>query len=303
MFGRDDTAGHRGQWVDPTDQTTVTHLVRAHVSTRMHKPLTVIRHDGLIRNHIEPTPFGSRRVATVRPSEVQAWVTDRSKVLAPLTVRILVGLVRSAFNAAGVDRIVGASPFQKIVLPRVERDRIVPLTVEQVDELADVIGDRYRAMVVAQAGLGLRIGELLACASRTSTFSAVRFESSIRLTSAPGSGCRQKTPRSRRLLPLPDVVSTALAEHLRLFPAAPNGLLFHTRDGMPYWHDFYSNKAFARAITSAGTPEGTTSHDLRHHFASVLLAAGLSVVDVAELLGHENATLVLTTYGHLIPGG
>jgi hypothetical protein len=158
----------------------------------MHKPLTVIRHDGLIRNHIEPTPFGSRRVATVRPSEVQAWVTDRSKVLAPLTVRILVGLVRSAFNAAVVDRIVGASPFQKIVLPRVERDRIVPLTVEQVDELADVIGDRYRAMVVAQAGLGLRIGELLACASRTSTFSAVRFESSIRLTSAPGSGCRQR---------------------------------------------------------------------------------------------------------------
>ncbi|MGH3572420.1 MAG: tyrosine-type recombinase/integrase, partial [Pseudonocardiaceae bacterium] len=37
-------------------------------------------------------------------------------------------------------------------------------------------------------------------------------------------------------------------------------------------------------------------------YASVLLAAGESVVAVAELLGHENATLVLTTYGHLMPG-
>ena len=46
---------------------------------------------------------------------------------------------------------------------------------------------------------------------------------------------------------------------------------------------------------------GTTSHDLRHHFASLLLAAGGSVVAVAERLGYEDAGLVLSTYGHLMP--
>lgn len=51
----------------------------------------------------------------------------------------------------------------------------------------------------------------------------------------------------------------------------------------------------------AGLPTGTTIHDLRHHCASVLLAAGESVVAVAERLGHETATLVLKTYGHLMP--
>lgn len=44
-----------------------------------------------------------------------------------------------------------------------------------------------------------------------------------------------------------------------------------------------------------------TSHDLRHHFASVLIAAGESVVAVAEWLGHDGAGLVLSTYGHLMP--
>jgi integrase len=34
--------------------------------------------------------------------------------------------------------------------------------------------------------------------------------------------------------------------------------------------------------------------------SNVLLAAGESVVAVAERLGHENATLVLKTYGHLM---
>jgi hypothetical protein len=40
---------------------------------------------------------------------------------------------------------------------------------------------------------------------------------------------------------------------------------------------------------------------LRHHYASVLLAAGESVIAVAEPLGHDDATLVPTTYGHLMP--
>jgi hypothetical protein len=51
------------------------------------------------------------------------------------------------------------------------------------------------------------------------------------------------------------------------------------------------------------TTSPLTTHDCRHHFASVLLAAGQSVIAVAELLGHENAALVLSTYGHLMPGG
>jgi integrase len=97
-------------------------------------------------------------------------------------------------------------------------------------------------------------------------------------------------------------VAVALAEHIRLLPPAEDdGLLFHTRDGLPYWHEYYTQKVFAPAVEKAGLPPGTTSHDLRHHYASTLLAAGESVVAVAERLGHEDATLVLTTYGHLMP--
>jgi integrase len=55
------------------------------------------------------------------------------------------------------------------------------------------------------------------------------------------------------------------------------------------------------AVWRAKLRVGTTSHALRHHFASVLLQAGESVVAVADALGHENATLVLKTYGPLMP--
>jgi hypothetical protein len=63
----------------------------------------------MIRLHIDGTRPGGRRLADVRPSEVQAWATDRSRVLAPTTLRQAVGLrlmpdsddrTRSAVDAA-----------------------------------------------------------------------------------------------------------------------------------------------------------------------------------------------------------
>ncbi|MGQ0479712.1 MAG: tyrosine-type recombinase/integrase [Pseudonocardia sp.] len=290
----------RGQWVDPTDQTTVTELVRGHAASRMHKPRTAARTESMIRNHIEGTPLGARRIVAVRPSEVQTWVSDRAQVMAPRTLRLLVTTVRGAFNAAVLDHLVPASPFQRIALPRIERERIVPLTVEQVLAIVEAIGERYRAMVITQAGLGLRIGELLALRTEDIDFlrRMVRIEYQVDRISrelvAP------KTARSRRTIPLPGIVSVALAEHMRAHPPADSGLLFHTRDGRPIMHDWYGNKVFVPAAVKAGLT-GATSHALRHHYASVLLAAGESVIAVAERLGHDDASLVLSTYGHLLP--
>lgn len=294
---------HRGQWVDPTDQTLVTDLVRAHAATRMHRARTADRAESMIRNHLAGTPLGSRRAAAVRPSEAQAWVTDRAQHLAPLTLRNLVMLVRAAFRAAVLDRVVASNPFERITLPRVERERIVPLTIEQVGTVVDEIGDRYRAMIVAQAGLGLRIGELLALRVEDVDFLRRTVRVQDQIDRSTRERVPPKTPRSRRTIPLPDVVSKALARHIAEHPPTPAGLLFHTRAGMPLAHDWYANKVFATAAAKAGLPPGTTTHALRHHFASVLLASGQSVIAVADLLGHENATLVLTTYGHLMPGG
>ena len=103
------------------------------------------------------------------------------------------------------------------------------------------------------------------------------------------------------MVPLPAVVADALAAHIAQYAPGEDGSLFTTATGLLYRHEHFGSRIFAPAVRKAGLPAGTTSHYLRHHFASVLLAAGESVVAVAERLGHENATLVLKTYGHLMP--
>ena len=55
-----------------------------------------------------------------------------------------------------------------------------------------------------------------------------------------------------------------------------------------------------QACTRAGIT-GVTLLDLRHFYASGLIAAGCDVVTVQRALGHAKATTTLNTYAHLWP--
>ncbi|GAA0644837.1 hypothetical protein GCM10009535_22840 [Streptomyces thermocarboxydovorans] len=44
------------------------------------------------------------------------------------------------------------------------------------------------------------------------------------------------------------------------------------------------------------------THDLRHFFASALIAGGASVKQVQLVLGHASAVITLRIYAHLWPG-
>jgi hypothetical protein len=57
---------YRARWLDPDGR---------------ERPRTFNASGFPISNHIDGTKIGSMRLAAVRPSQVQAWVSDRAKVL------------------------------------------------------------------------------------------------------------------------------------------------------------------------------------------------------------------------------
>jgi integrase len=256
---------------------------------------------GRIENHIAGTKLGGRRIAAVRPSEVQAWATERSKHLSPTNLRNLVSMVRSIFRDAVLDRLGAENPAARVTLPSFEKPLVVPLTVEQIEALEDAIDDRCRAMVIVQAGAGLRIGELLALRVEDVNFlrKTIRVQWQFAGTDSKVR-TEPKTPRSKRVIPVPQFVIDAVADHLRKYSPGDDGTLFITESGRVWRHDFYESKRFKAAVRAAGLPESTTTHDLRHTYASLLLAAGEPVTTVANRLGHANPGVTLSTYAHLI---
>ena len=65
--------------------------------------------------------------------------------------------------------------------------------------------------------------------------------------------------------------------------------------------DYLMRSYWNPSARSPGIPVGEALHALRHYDASVLIAAGLSVKVVSDLLGHTNAAQTLNTYAHLWP--
>lgn len=77
-------------------------------------------------------------------------------------------------------------------------------------------------------------------------------------------------------MPLPRVVVDALAAHLAEFPAGAHGLVFTRPSSAPLNRDNVT-LVFRKVAEQVGAPEGTRLHDLRHYYASLLIAYGESV--------------------------
>jgi integrase len=114
-----------------------------------------------------------------------------------------------------------------------------------------------------------------------------------------------KTRASRRVIPLPDVVVSALREYQKRQDAEradagekweDTGFVFATRQGRPmspytlvkYWHD-------VREAAGLGT---LRFHDLRNTAVSLLLALGVPPHVVREIAGHSEIKVTMMVYAH-----
>ncbi|GAA0657242.1 site-specific integrase [Streptomyces thermocarboxydovorans] len=293
-----------GTYVDPrAGLTTFRAYAEQWRKAKPHKPTTQVKAEQHLRVHAYPA-FGDKPIARIRRGDVQSWVTGLTKSgMKASTARTTFNTVRAVFRAAVGDRVIAVSPCADVDLPEVPRRKVVPLTVEEVRALADAMPDRYRALVVLGAGTGLRPGELFGLQVRHVDFfkRLLHVEQQVQQTKGGGTRvCEPKTKESVRTVPLPDVVVHALVTHLKAFPADPDGFLFQDPKGGPVVSTRLMDSAWRPARKAAGLP-AVTMHQLRHTYASLLIAAGESVKVVSERLGHTNAAMTLNVYSHLLP--
>ncbi len=115
-----------------------------------------------------------------------------------------------------------------------------------------------------------------------------------------------KTARSRRTVPLPATLvailrgfrTEQLERRMMAGPAwpTPDDFVFDRSDGRPIDPDAYG-KAFRTARDVVGL-HGVRLHDLRHAFASFLIAEGTNPRLGSDLMGHATIAFTLATYVH-----
>ena len=77
-------------------------------------------------------------------------------------------------------------------------------------------------------------------------------------------------------------------------------LVFASERGTPLDGNNFVRREFKPALRRAGLPQ-VRFHDLRHTFASLLIAQGEHPKLISEQLGHASVQITLDRYGHLMP--
>jgi integrase len=135
-----------------------------------------------------------------------------------------------------------------------------------------------------------------------------------------------------RIVPLADWAIEAIQRHASKYPPRPCTLPWEKLNGKPQtcdilfgWHTdgqhikarSYSETIWKPALVKAGLiPEPARDargrcryvttrkegiHQLRHYYASVMLAGGVSIKELAEYLGHSDPAFTLRVYAHMLP--
>ncbi len=312
-----------GSYLDPdAGRVTLRSRVQLWLDSLTCDATTKHRIQGQVAKHILPKLGDKRLDVLVRsPSLIQAWVAGLP-VGAAFAQQLLTHL-SGILDQAVTDSLIPRNPCKaaSIKAPRAVRRELVPWTPGQVAAIRAELPGRYRAMTDAGGGLGLRQGEIFALSLDEIDWlrRAVRVERQVKLyrgsvpVYAPPKGGKTRT------VPLPAQVSEALARHIEDYPPvevelpwlAPDGkprtysLLFSNSAGGPCNRSWFNSKFWVPARQRAGMPDGDEDaagmHQLRHHYASVLLRGGVDVKRVQKYLGHHSAAFTLDIYGHLMP--
>jgi integrase len=177
--------------------------------------------------------------------------------------------------------------------PEPRGEEVKPFTRAEVDAIATELGPTYGPLVIFAAETGLRTGEWIALERKDIDRRAGVVIVRQRVTdgrnyNATKTGKRRRVPLTPRALEALDAIPPRLDTPL-VFTAPQGGYINLDHWRMREWYP---------ALEAAGL-EQRGPYALRHRFASEALRAGVSIFDLARVMGASVRTID-KHYGHLV---
>lgn len=261
-------------------------------------------------HHIVPT-LGKKKLASLTTSDVDRLLSSKiDSHLAVSTVQRIRTVLAQAIDQGIRWGVVNRNVASLARAPRAQRKEGRTLTPEQAKSfLAELHGHRNEALYALMLSVGLRRGEALGLRwDDLDLRSGVIKVRRQLLRETAGLVVRDtKTARSRRAINLPHPMLDMLKAH-RARQAAErlalgagwndSGHIFTTSIGTPI-DPRNLLREFKTICERAGLGNWHV-HELRHSAASLMLAMGVPIQVVSEVLGHASIRMTADVYGHIL---
>ncbi len=269
-------------------------------------------YESCLGKHLIPF-FGDQALEDIHRRDVKRFIYKKlAEGLASSTVNNARLCVSGIFTAAIEDELVEANPAArtgKFTKRKDRRQDVNPLTREEAKLFLDaawVHYPRYYPLFLCALRTGMRMGELIGLKWGDIDFNGQFIE--VRQSIVR---CRSTSPKNHRTRRVD--MSNQLTETLRNLKVERKKetlkrgwkevpeLVFCSEKGDHLDTDNLRKRVFHKCLEKAGLRR-IRFHDLRHTYASILLAQKESPAYVQEQLGHASIQLTVDTYGHLVPG-
>lgn len=264
------------------------------------KPSTYVSYEGILRLHLIPA-FGELSLNRITGAHIQSFLAKKvsSEGLTPKSVVNILVPLKEMFKHAIHWGYLRHDPTRAIRRPRVEREEMDFLNIEEIALFLNHVRPDCYSLFLTAILTGMRRGELLAL-----QWGDIDWHSSqicVRRSLYKGAFVSPKSQNGVRRIIMSPTLQRSLEQHRLLGVRSESDLVFCGGDGHPLDPDNFVKREFHPALVRAGLRR-IRFHDLRHTFASLLIANGENIKFVQYQLGHASATTTLDRYGHLFPG-
>lgn len=290
--------------------------------------------------HLLPA-FGHLALRDLSESHIDKWLTEvkhgklRGKgELQPATIKQLTQALGRALDMAVRRKMVASNVARVVGKWREHRhgknDPIRTFSVEEAQRLLASIAHRdlgltakrklraregwtrrseafVRCTVYLAAFCGLRLGEVLALRWEDFDFAErlIRVRHSLDAFDVLKG---TKTKAGLRDVPMPQILLTELEAWRPHVAANERGLIFRSKSGKRISTASFHRNYWQPALDDADLGPDDRGrrfhfHALRHFAASMMIAGGIPMPDVAKLLGHSSFDMTLQVYAHPVLNG
>lgn len=278
---------------------TLEDLFRAFMKhAELHKEASTLNNYEVAYKNIEQ--LKDKKVADIKALDAQECVDDMIKrKISYSTVVTYLSRINVFFNYAIYPlKIIKDNPFSDVSVPQNKEEKakkVKALTESELNDLLYLINHRpYHIISLIAATCGLRIGEILGLTwadidDKKSTMSVNKQWKVIKKSPKTYGFGTVKSKNSNRTVPIPTTTMKSLIQYKNDFPIDISGRI------IAYKRTDSTCANLIKVYKRAGN--NISVHDLRHTYASRLVANGVDFKTVSELMG-DTVPMVISTYSH-----
>lgn len=225
--------------------------------------------------------FKEKLLSKITPKDIEDYKRERLEKVKPPTINRELAILKFMFNLARRWKYTDENPVKEVKFFQERQLAIRTLNKEEAVMLIKAASEHLKPIIILALNTGMRRGELI-----NLKWNDIDFDNHFIYIKETKTGMTRKIPMS----PLAEKTLKNIERKCEFVFKSPR-----TKSGLKHIRTAWYNTCERAGI------EDFRFHDLRHTAATWMVAAGIDLVTVKEILGHTNIKTTMR-YAHPTPG-